>query len=458
MKSIRLRYGLRTFLVILTIVAVVSAYFGNRWYLARMQTTAIDTIKSIGGQMIQDENQNATRVLFKGEDFNNSTLKEMIPHLRYLPKLHELDFVQTQMTDDSVEQLLLVKQIKTLYLFETSMTQAGIDELRERMPKVDVKIERPDPISSGMAAMPVYGHALVALDWTPDGSYLLTGSGDGVIRLWDIESNFPAHQWKAHADWAFSVAYSPDGTMIATGGGDNLVKLWDASSFELKAELAGHTDDVHAVAFTPDGKTLVSAGDDRTIRYWDLSSKKVTRVLEGHSEQIPSIAIGPNGKYLASASRDNTIRLWDIASGETLAVLATDYDDVNSVAFDSKARTLASGDQGGNVKLWDLESRELLTTLEGHNGKVYRVAFDVEDGKLYSCGDDGIRMWSIKDQISRPFGKSQQYVSNLMHHPTQDLVASTNVRGEIHLMASENGDTLRVLRSMFGERGFDLED
>ena len=86
MKSLRLRYGLRTFLVILTIVAVVSAYYGNQWYRARMQTQSINAIKAAGGRMIQDNDKNATRVLFRGDDFDDAKLKEMVQHLKYLPK------------------------------------------------------------------------------------------------------------------------------------------------------------------------------------------------------------------------------------------------------------------------------------------------------------------------------------------------------------------------------------
>jgi len=89
---------------------------------------------------------------------------------------------------------------------------------------------------------------------------------------------------------------------------------------------------------------------------------------------------------------------------------------------------------------------------------VYRVAFDHAADKLYSCGDDGIRLWSLKEKIGRPIGKPQRYVSNLMLHPSQNVIASTNVNGELHLLSSESGDTLRVFRSMYGERGFDFEE
>ena len=458
MKSSRFRYGLRSFLLILTILAIVAAYFGHQWNVARLQVKAIEAIKAAGGLMKQNEKKDATRVLFRGKLFGDNALEKMTRHLKNLPKLHELDFVETNITDKSIKNLLQVKQIEELYLFETGITEEGIKELARGLPHVAVKTEKPEPIASGMASMKVYNHALVGLDWTPDGSYLATGSADGIIRLWDFETNSPARQWQAHENWAFSVAFSPNGKVIATGGGDNLIKLWDANSLELIVELEGHTDDVHSVVFTPDGTKLVSAGDDMEIRFWDLETRETVKVFKGHEAQIPSIAMGPDGKFLASASRDNTVRLWDIVSGETVAVLPTDDKDVNSVAFDSTGEFLASGDQGGKVMIWNVKSQELVSRLEGHNGKVYRIAFDWNADSLASCGDDGIRMWTLSTGQSHPIGRDQQFVSNVAFHPTSDVLASTNAGGELHLVDIESRQTVRVMRTLFGERGFDFDE
>ena len=458
MKSPRFRFGLRTFLIVLTIVAIVAGYYGNKWNRARLQAKAVEAIKSAGGLMIVDEDESPTRVMFRGNTFDDKKLEELTPHLRNLPNLYELDFVSATITDDGIAHLARVRQMEMLYLFESQITPAGFSELSKRLPDVTVKTERPEPIASGMASMNVYGHAIVGLDWTPDGRYLATGSADGIIRLWDFETNSPAFQWQAHKNWAFSVAFSPDGKVIATGGGDNLVKLWDADSFEMIAQLEGHTDDVHSVVFTPDGTMLASSGDDCEIRFWDLETRRTVKLLKGHKAQIPSIAIGPNGRFLASASRDDTVRLWEIGSGETVAVLPTGDDDVNSVAFDSNGEFLASGDQGGKIMVWNIDSGNLVKQLEGHNGKVYRIEFDRDADALASCGDDGIRMWTLSTGSSYPIGREQQYVSNVAFHPTDDILASTNAGGEVHLVDTESNNTTRVFRTAYGERGFDFLD
>ncbi len=76
---------------------------------------------------------------------------------------------------------------------------------------------------------------------------MATGSGDGMVRIWDTVSPFPISQWKAHGKWAFAIEFAPDGKTIATGGGDSAVRIWNTETLQLISEMIAHEDDVMSV-------------------------------------------------------------------------------------------------------------------------------------------------------------------------------------------------------------------
>ena len=97
-----------------------------------------------------------------------------------------------------------------------------------------------------------------------------------------------------------SVAYSPDGTMLASGAGDGTVKLWDMATKENIATFEGHTDRVSSVAFSPDGTTLVSGEEMESgcgmfrqgsisppLREWARPRLLRFLPMEQHSRQEP---------------------------------------------------------------------------------------------------------------------------------------------------------------------------
>ena len=62
-----------------------------------------------------------------------------------------------------------------------------------------------------------------------------------------------------------SIAFSPDGDVLVSGSDDGLVIRWDVQSGTPKDTLIGHTDEVMRVTYSPDGAFLASGSDDDTI-------------------------------------------------------------------------------------------------------------------------------------------------------------------------------------------------
>ena len=85
------------------------------------------------------------------------------------------------------------------------------------------------------------------------------GRADGTTLL----------ELKGHTGGVISVSFSPDGTRIVTGSGDQTAKVWDARTGTALLELKGHTGRVSSVTFSPDGTRIVTGSEDRTAKVWD---------------------------------------------------------------------------------------------------------------------------------------------------------------------------------------------
>ena len=146
-----------------------------------------------------------------------------------------------------------------------------------------------------------------------------------------------------------SVSFSPDGTRIVSGSGDKTVRVWDALSGQcVLGPLEGHTDWVRSVSFSPDGTRIVSGSYDKTVRVWDASSGEcVLGPLEGHASYVWSVSFSPDGSRIVSGSRDKTVRVWDVPE---LALHDFTRDTV-ALALISKADRL-SNSAAMRMALW----------------------------------------------------------------------------------------------------------
>ncbi len=81
----------------------------------------------------------------------------------------------------------------------------------------DLEIRTFDGDSGGVAAIAV----------TPDGRYVVSGSLDKTLKLWDLETGALIRTFEGHAHQVLAVSVTPDGAHVVSGSRDHTVKLWD---------------------------------------------------------------------------------------------------------------------------------------------------------------------------------------------------------------------------------------
>ena len=132
---------------------------------------------------------------------------------------------------------------------------------------------------------------------------VLLGILFGLTGLYAIETP-EVYVQLGHTGPVMSIALSPDGRYLVSGSRDKTIKLWELSSGRELRTFTGHTYVVSSVALSPDGRYLVSGSYDGTVRLWDVSTGKelVQMVSFTNGEWI---ALTPKGYYTASAGGDS---------------------------------------------------------------------------------------------------------------------------------------------------------
>ncbi len=195
------------------------------------------------------------------------------------------------------------------------------------------------------------GHmALVRnIDFTADGTHLISASDDKEIRIWNVETGQTERVIRGEiADGEdgklLALALSPDGKTLAVGGklaglngGSGAIRIIDLKSGEVTHLLEGHADGVLSLTFSPDSRLLASGSMDDTAMVWSTADYTLARRIEGHHGDINAVRFTRDGKRLVTASDDTALGLWDLEDGHLIAQLSGHTDVAISVESVGKA-------------------------------------------------------------------------------------------------------------------------
>jgi WD40 repeat protein len=271
---------------------------------------------------------------------------------------------------------------------------------------------------------------VISLAITADKQTLVSGGGDGTIKIWYLPAGELQRTLESHRDSITRIVISKDGQMLVSGSMDRTIKIWHLPTGRLQQTLdAKDMDWVHCVALSPDERYVFGGDKAGIIRVWDLVTEKLEQTWTAYDQRswsysIRELVFTADGKTLISCSFDKTIRVWEMPAGRLVRTLTGHTDVITSIALSSDEQILISGSWDESVRIWDWKTGEQKQRLGGYAGKVpmglihptygttpsrptVRCIAISSDGETIFSGDE-LRQITIWDRTS---GKIQQVLS-----------------------------------------------
>ncbi|KAJ2747279.1 1,2-dihydroxy-3-keto-5-methylthiopentene dioxygenase, partial [Coemansia sp. BCRC 34490] len=226
------------------------------------------------------------------------------------------------------------------------------------------------------------------------GAQLLTGSDDGMLMLWDIDSDGTKQQQRRRSSASARLRQQQQRKPGEAVGPASIFRGHLAGITSVEASAA------QAVAFT--------GSLDSRIGVWSLAGGAgdafAAGELGGHADAVWGLALSDGASLLASVSADATCKLWSIGGakegGSALHTYARDAAVATSVSFAAAdGARVAVGYADGCIDVYDSEAGRPGARLRAAGARITKLASRLDESEHVlgaACADGAVRLFDVR--------------------------------------------------------------
>lgn len=240
-----------------------------------------------------------------------------------------------------------------------------------------------------------------AIEFSPDGHSIVSAWNDNKIRAFQPESGKEMYEiTNAHNLGVTALAITPSSRRIVSGGGEGQVRVWDLTltvpySQELRETMKEHKSQVSCIKIKSNGLECVSSSEDGTVIIWDLERFVRLQMVMANT-LFECVCYHPEEYQILTSGTDRKVVYWETYDGSQIRELdGSESGGINGLDIDSQGKFFVTGGIDTILNVWDYQAGEIQFTGVGHADAITKVKIAPNGRFIVSVSaDGGIIAWT----------------------------------------------------------------
>lgn len=241
-----------------------------------------------------------------------------------------------------------------------------------------------------------------SLKFSPNDELLAVSSLNDVL-LYDVKKGNLVHTFSGHTKDVSSIVFNSDGSWLISGSFDGVINIWDTKKFDQVMSIPSSQNNSVIVAIATSSQVpfyvigflngMIGVFDDK------FTPPMITFPANG-PDLMMSVAVSSYDDTIATVSKDNTVKVWimrGVASCKHTLEGHTDF--VLTAAFSPTDPILFTGSKDQTIRMWQHKTGQALCTICAHHNTIFKVSHHPSKNTFVSCSGEGVVcLWDYKLQ------------------------------------------------------------
>lgn len=269
---------------------------------------------------------------------------------------------------------------------------------------------------------------------------MASGSGDGVVKTWDLGSHEESWSVNAHDGIVRGLCYTPTSELLSCSS-DGTVKLWAAQKETMPLQTYNSESGGGLMSVDHHYKDGVFVTAGTNLEVWNTNRSKPVSVLSWGADNLNSVRFNHVETNLcASTGNDRSIVIYDLRTSSPVQKLVTTLNN-NALAWNPmEAFVFAAASEDHNAYLYDMRNmKRALNVYQDHVAAVLDIDFSPTGQEVVTGSyDRTIRMFKTNQGHSRDVyhTKRMQRVFSVRYSADSKYVISGSDDGNVRLWRS----------------------